>query len=79
MDVMSQQPFKKKKVKTVKTSEKEKEKDKEDGKTGVTEEEYIKKVKENMMAVLRIKKSDNEKYAKLKLSIRDQLAFGIDV
>ena len=42
-----------------------KDKDKEDGKTRLTEEIYIEKVIEKIMAVALLKRSDNERYAEL--------------
>lgn len=44
----------------------EKDKDKEDGKTGVSSEEYNDRVNEKMMAVALLKRSDEERYAELK-------------
>ena len=57
----------------------EKDKDKKEGKTRTNDEEYIERVKDKMMAVALLKRADEDRYAELKISVRDQFAFGIDV
>ena len=57
----------------------EKNKDKTEGKATDSDEKYAEKVREKMMGVALLKRADDERYAELKLSIRDQFAFGIDV
>ena len=57
----------------------EKDKDVKEGKSGHSDEDYVERVKDKMMDVPLLKRADEERYAELKLSIRDQFAFGIDV
>jgi len=44
----------------------------------MTPKEYANRVRERMTAVALLKRSDDNRYTELKLSVRDQFAFGID-
>ena len=57
----------------------EQNKDKTEGKAIDSDEKYAERVRDKMMGVALLKRADEERYAELKLSIRDQFAFGIDV
>ena len=48
------------------------------GKNGVTDDAYKKQVKENMVAIGVIKRTNIKRYKKILTNIRNQLAFGID-
>lgn len=54
----------------------EKDKDVKEGKSAHSDEDYMERVKDKMMAVTLLKRADEERYAELKLSIRDQFASG---